>query len=657
MRIERLKLRNYRQFRQETLCFPRDSSTDMHLLIGENGTGKTNLLNAINWCLYEDEPHLSKNSQQLPILNLEAVGETQDGRQQEVVVELWVESDTPQYYMVFRRTASYRVYNCQKAMHQRTTFEVEVTDNHRGNTEILPEEEGTLYVNRFVPKRIREFFFFDGERLDQYFREATAMNIRNAVFGVSHLDLLDEVERKLDRVVRDLEKEAGELNPDIRRIREDLERENRGLEETRRQIEEKEKQASVANAKIKEYEEKLGGLPDLESLEEERKRLRAERDKKKERQDEKLRDKHRLLLKHGTLLMMWPAMKDAIRSIEQKKKKGEIPPRVDPRLLQTMLEEGICDICGQHLDGEAASKVESLLGELSVPSELARRLMDMEVPLRQQMEMIGQTEGKVQAVTEDIEALQEDLDSIERRLGEIEREIEGYGKNKLSIKEWHSERKKFEDIYRQTERELGALYEREKRAVESFEKTKRQFDAAVKRERKAQEIRDQRDFCIAALDVVRKTRQDIMAETRERIEEKTQELFFDLAWKRDTFRAVEIEPDYSINLIHSMGYECLGSVSAGERELLALSFTLALHDVSGFDSPILIDTPLARISGKHRENFGKVLARVSRDKQAILLLTPAEYSKDVEGAWVGAIGTRRSLRLSSNEKVSTVEEL
>jgi len=52
MRIDRLVLKNYRQFRNIELPFNKNSYNDLHVIVGRNGTGKTNILNAINWCLY-----------------------------------------------------------------------------------------------------------------------------------------------------------------------------------------------------------------------------------------------------------------------------------------------------------------------------------------------------------------------------------------------------------------------------------------------------------------------------------------------------------------------------------------------------------------------------------------------------------------------------
>jgi len=110
-------------------------------------------------------------------------------------------------------------------------------------------------------------------------------------------------------------------------------------------------------------------------------------------------------------------------------------------------------------------------------------------------------------------------------------------------------------------------------------------------------------------------------------------------------------------LIHALGYPCLGSVSAAERELLALSFTLALHEVSGFNSPILIDTPVARIDEEHRENFGNAFIRVSKNKQTILLFNPAEYSQEISNILDDNCSCRFASKLMTNEFETTLEVL
>ena len=47
MRIESIEIKNFRQYREEKVLFPKKSgSKDIHIIIGENGEGKTNILKA-----------------------------------------------------------------------------------------------------------------------------------------------------------------------------------------------------------------------------------------------------------------------------------------------------------------------------------------------------------------------------------------------------------------------------------------------------------------------------------------------------------------------------------------------------------------------------------------------------------------------------------
>ena len=110
-------------------------------------------------------------------------------------------------------------------------------------------------------------------------------------------------------------------------------------------------------------------------------------------------------------------------------------------------------------------------------------------------------------------------------------------------------------------------------------------------------------------------------------------------------------------MIHALDYECLGTISAAEREFLALSFILALHNISGFKSGLIIDTPVARVSDENRENFGNIFSKIGEKKQIILLFTPSEYSKEISKSLDVVASNRYKFSLFSGEKESRLEEL
>jgi DNA sulfur modification protein DndD len=223
MRIDKIYLKNYRQFRELEIDLSEKKGYDLHIIVGTNGTGKTNILNSINWCLYNEEPHLSKDSARLPIPNIKTIEEIEDGETFPVEVEVRAEID-PDNNIRFIRKAVFRKADKKSVTQQSSEFEVVFTDE-RDNTIIAQDDEAIDWVERTVPSGIREFFFFDGERLDKYFREATGQKIRHAVFQISQINLLkNELERKIEIMRRDLTNMASRANPNIEEKLKELEK-------------------------------------------------------------------------------------------------------------------------------------------------------------------------------------------------------------------------------------------------------------------------------------------------------------------------------------------------------------------------------------------------------------------------------------------------
>ncbi len=150
--------------------------------------------------------------------------------------------------------------------------------------------------------------------------------------------------------------------------------------------------------------------------------------------------------------------------------------------------------------------------------------------------------------------------------------------------------------------------------------------------------------------IVNQILNEIVTEVRQTIEKKTNEYFLNLIWKKGTYKEVKIDEDYNLSVINKYGSECLGSLSAGERQVLALSFMASLKEVSGFDIPVIIDTPLGRISGAPRENIAKSLPEYLKDTQVTLLMTDTEYTPKLKSLLSDRIG--KEYRIDFNETLS-----
>lgn len=96
-----------------------------------------------------------------------------------------------------------------------------------------------------------------------------------------------------------------------------------------------------------------------------------------------------------------------------------------------------------------------------------------------------------------------------------------------------------------------------------------------------------------------------------------------------------IDPSYRVSVKNFRGFELLPVLSAGERQCLALAFSLALSEVSGYELPMVIDTPMGRLSADVQEQMADVLATATKPNdgepahQLIMLMTEVEYSDSV----------------------------
>ncbi len=646
MRFEKIVLKNYRQFKDTKILFKENISQDLNFLIGKNGTGKTNLLNAINWCLYGKEPHLSKTSQQLPRFNLINV----KNNSVDVIVQLSVLIENRDN-VIFTRKESYRLNKNNQPVLQGENFEVEYTDS-LGNRKTYIEDEAIKQVNRFVPLNIREYFFFDGEMLDNYFK-AKSKHIKEATLEISRIDILSKIERHLNSIVKDLSKQAGDKNPEVEKTRLKIEENKQKIEKNRESLLQLQSQIELAEAKIEKIVQELMGTPDIESQENKRQKLINKIGEQENDLKDYLKSKDDILFDYGKIIMLWDAIQNSISIINKGRKEKKVPPPIEIEVIEDSINNEECEICGRTLDVPSKEYLEDLVQKINFASDIGDQLKEMTIPLKNFNSKINNFEKDISRINKSIKDTENNLKENNLELDEINKFMDKFDVKRIG--DLNKQRKNYEISVKNNGIKMGSL----NNELELLEKMKKQLNQDLSdqldEEIALEGLKRKYNFASKALNVAVSAKGNIIEETRIRIESKTKEFFFNLLWKKETFNDVLIDDSYNINLIHHLGYECLGSVSAAERELLALSFTLALHEISGFDSPIIIDTPVARVSDEHRENFGKIFEEISKRKQIILLFTPAEYSKEIRNLFEDKTENKFVIQMADDESEVKIE--
>jgi DNA sulfur modification protein DndD len=75
-------------------------------------------------------------------------------------------------------------------------------------------------------------------------------------------------------------------------------------------------------------------------------------------------------------------------------------------------------------------------------------------------------------------------------------------------------------------------------------------------------------------------------------------------------------------VIDRYGKPARPELSAGERQVLSLSFITAMAQVSEEEAPLVMDTPFGRLSSDHRNNITKKLPELT--SQLLLFVTDEE---------------------------------
>lgn len=657
MRIERIQLKNYRQYRDTEVLLSRGKRGDLHLIIGENGTGKSNLLNAVNWCLYGSEPSLQHESPAMPLLNVAVKAQTADGALADVEVAIDVTGDQGEQVR-FVRTAHYRVYHSALTPVLQDISQRAYTRIKQGDTKPQPAADFGDVVEQFVPRNLKDYYFFDGDRLDNYFKKSENMDaIRNTVLKASQIDLIIHTQERLKKLASDIRRDVSAADPRTEEYRAWLEANEPHLQELEQEMEQIEQQSADAQQLADTLREQLSGLPDVDQLEVERTSLRAsERDLSGLIEQFRQQRSDRLI--HYTVaLMLLGCVRKTLALIKQKKDQGSYPPTLDAGLLRSILDAGVCGTCGRPISDVDRAYVQDLLVRVKDSSTVGHSLMSAEPTLVAMREEAADFRTVMKSLRDEFSAAQRELDKVEERMRSVDQQMLGYDRD--GIAEKHRRRVECEATVKTCERRLGQL-DTDKSDLENQIKTYAgKLEDAQEDEGNVAELKGQLRLCTDADAALSRISERLMQETRGALEDGTKSRFFDLVWKTQAWRDVTIDDKYRLHLVHSQGYEGVGpgGGSLGEQNLLALAFTLALHEVSGYNAPLLIDTPVARISGQNRRKFAEVFAAIGQQKQTILLLSSSEYSEELAQVLAERAASIVNICMSPDENESTLKEV
>lgn len=655
MRIESIKIQNLRQLKDIMVRFPKSNDeNDLHIILAENGVGKTNILNAITWCLYNKEMHLRDEQNALPIVNTQTVAETrQYGEGQvEVSVELVISTDASNK-MTFKRIATFHVTNdAIIPVDDKLTISYLESGGYRivGN-----EEETAQIIHKHLPEEINSYIFFDGEQLEKFFSVDQLNNVRTGINELTQASYLKSGYEYLEKYIKDFispkissggDKEIKEQQKKVEELDNQINLSDDTIKNIRCQITECDDKIEELNAKIHGYE----------NVREKVEALKNSEDRLNHLHDTLTKKNQELMLftrEYFTLFALYPSVKRFHDYIQQQKKDGKLPPNIDTGFLDRILAERECLVCGKkHLTDEDLEAVRKLRKTISVTSETSNELSNALGAMTSYFQKINgyntlksELIGEIKNIKEDIEQEDENYKKIDSYLRSIP--------NNEDVAKSLEERDHYKRIFKTLVGNLAKEEEKKKQNEKSKEEEDKILRTLTGKKAELEEYLRKKDFFMVCIKTMKESMNEILEECRISIQDETFKIFDRLIWKEGAFSKVEIFENYTFRLLDKYGSQALGSCSAAETALLALSFTLALQQVSKHDSLLFIDTPIGRVGKENRTNFMNTLLEIAKDKQVILTFTPTEYDTNVQTILANHYNSFNAL--SMKEGITTVQ--
>lgn len=622
MKLIRLEINNFRQFYgKQSIDFAVDPEHGVTLIHGENNGGKTALLNALRWCLYEETTENLLDPKNL--LNKHA--ESQGKNTFSVSIQLEHENrllDVRRIQDKNNGSSNLHVY--------------EIID---GCYAEKAEENPNTLINTFLPKEMSQYFFYQGEGTGTLSSQNDFSHIKDAIEKVLGLTVAKTTLRHLSAVKSSYQKDLKQYDTnneiDILLTNKDnlassLERDKMLLEKIQRELE-------VAE---KEYENQIGKLArfDKTTIDEQLK-LRKQ---KTELLSDYERQFKQFLSEKISKTPDW-----ALRTFSQKLASFDVSAinteelnkslryTVDRQLLREIVHNNEC-ICGTHIEKDSsAARLLEELGKHAVDPDLKHR-WERATKLQQRLSSQQLPKASMEKLLANIDDYEVGMQELEHSIKELSFTIVESDIDDIKIIE------RAKDLAKsQCDRLKGQIPQLEQNIRKKdidIKEIDRRVSSLSSTQPKAQKIRN----LILATDKIIELYEEAMNSSQKGVEQlllkKMQSLFSQVAFNGYTVQKDTSGKSGSFTwaIVDNKGKRA--AAGNGYQAMLAISFIVALIEFSkvraynkqhlltpGTIAPFIADSILAFIGPDN----GRELVRYIAEKveQSIFLFSQAQWTE------------------------------
>jgi len=665
MRLLKLVIENYKCFQGPTeIDFTAgrvEPGRNIFLIGGMNGAGKTAILEAINICLYGGKKGVIRERINRNQMNKHNV---------RCSIELRLETDEGSELTITRSWTAHGLFPPPSAdeLIEDLTF---VAGGKQ--TSHMSESRWAEYRDSMIPKTVAQFFFFDGEKIQEMVAddrsERTLKDSMEAVLGIG-------VIRKLIDDLKRIQKEGRDNRPPT--SEKDIAVERKQLDVLTAKLAKKNELVERARSEIGEFEAELSKVktafskmfsPDQKDAKKRNDLMRQELrlENQLNQIDKDVRDFAEHVLPLLFLAEHFSELRRQLEAEQRATRSVAVRDEADA-LAVAIVEAAACPetVCCHDEMSESAKE------------ELRKRVLTVIRDLPDEQVQPGEHPELLQLSAADTTRVLHRLDEIERGepvqfrsllrgkadltfdLDNVKEQIQ-----KASVAD--QDKGAFDRLQSEIEgcsAQLGMTRDQESRYIDECRDIEKQIEdqhrkldalytdlsAAKEQEAFLQQCQALVDLLAEYVDLLRRSKVAML-------QERVFQMYRKLASKGDLIERVEIDPEsYRITIKNVSGQEVAKhNLSAGEKEVFAISLLWGLAQTSELKLPVVIDTPLSRLDSKHRH-------RIVTDyfpnaaPQVIVLSTDTEVDKSYFRQLAPHLQSTVRLQFDKTQKLTTIEK-
>lgn len=635
MLIRKLTMSNFRQFKnEETIEFATNKDSNITLILGENTSGKTTILQAFLWCLYGKANFKRGNK----LFNEENATTMAEGEKGEISVTVEIEHLDRLY--IFERTQECVKQGGIVSIKSRPDFSV-FMKNEKGELDKIEDYNTNTVVSEMLPNDLAEYFFYDTERFGNI---TDKKDVTSAVKGLLGLTVLENALKHLgtrhqkDTVINGFFREINmEGNEEFQNINEKIQKVQENIDTYKENIETYIKEIDRYEEMQQQKEEELKNYAETEKIKE---LIDDRRSRKNKKQDELRKTEERFLkdFNRNTLsYFISPLINEVKDFLGETEIHDDFITGMDATSIDHIIERGKC-VCGTKIEKNSQhyKELKKTLKYIP-PQSLGNVVKNYENLFQIHLEnadefydSVDESYGRLNKIELTIQNLDEEITAYEKSIGDFERTK----RIKKEIDDYRAKTTQLNEIKIRTE-------ERLKHAEEKLRKLNTNAEKLIQLNEKNQELMNLLKYAEAVKDYFQKDFDTRSDKVRQDLEERVNKYFKQIYHGN---RLVRIDDRYRVELYSVReGVEYVTDESAGLETVKNFAYIAGLVDLAkekltddkaknedeliyGLeeDYPLVLDAAFSNVDEQHVINISKVLPEVAG--QLILIVMDKDWN-------------------------------